>query len=1124
MSSRSIVASSFGSGTYILMGDTINNHHGTTGTPTTSSVRFSPEISEPPAGLMLCDLPTKTEPFFGRERELSQMRDQLQTSASNQTWTVLCGISGSGKTQLALQYIEQERAKFSAILWVDASSDTATDESFGSIASRICQEFPPSEKKGTARFLVLEWLKTTRFSNWLFVVDSMDDMIRNKHLVDQLRLLRSGTICITSSQERTPEALGITPILMDRLDPAASQSLLLWKALDTENDPGYASKANFYLVVHRINTLQARESARKAAAFLGDFPLAIELAGFLVNVGILPMNALYQSLTTQYPRFVQYQVSPGFWLWEKSNSLSSLFETVLKSIAAKDKSVCDLLALCSVYGRWEIPLALLRKLTINYSDSLLVAGDLGPELKPLVKDDAQLNMVIDDMNRAFLIKKKQDAQRQLLSISLHDSISRWCFETIDDKAMSVMEASYLLALYIQQIFSSKAKARELYDIARSLFSPVNHCMELVTKHVASEDLRMPGGKYATKYFFICSTMAPIHVMLGKYSVSKDMFASALEYTQTKGNVEWAEEEVLGLTHGLAISYERTGGYAEAEQCFSTALELSERIYGHMSDEAVNINHSLKSVKGRISRELNHRKTALIATTGSKLLTDPTSRHDIIDETTENPPSNHSHSTTRYVEAEALHRQKLQLQETVLGKEHQDTLTSRSNLAESLYYQHKYAEAEAMYQQTLQLQETVLGKEHQDTLSSRSNLATSLCSQHKYTEAEAMYRQTLQLREMVLGKEHPDTLRSRSGLAISLYCQDKHAEAEAMYRQILQLRETVLGKEHLDTLMSMSSLATSLYGQHKYAEAEAMYRQTLQLRETYAEAEAMYQQTLQLQETVLGKEHLDTLTSRSSLADSLYCQDKHAEAEVMYLQTLQLQETVLGKEHLDTLRSRSSLADSLYCQDKHAEAEVMYLQTLQLRETVLGKEHLDTLRSRSGLADSLYYQDKHAEAEAMYRQTLQLRETALGKEHPDTLTSMNSLANSLFGQDKHAEAEVMYLQTLQLRETVLGKEHPDTLTSRNNLADSLCSQYKSAEAEAMYRQTLQLRETVLGKEHPDTLTSMSGLANSLYYEFKYDEAEAMYRQTLQLREMVLGKEHPDTLQSRNDLANVSTENS
>ena len=48
-----------------------------------------------------------------------------------------------------------------------------------------------------------------------------------------------------------------------------------------------------------------------------------------------------------------------------------------------------------------------------------------------------------------------------------------------------------------------------------------------------------------------------------------------------------------------------------------------------------------------------------------------------------------------------------------------------NLGWCSYLQGRYAEAEVMNRQTLQLRETVLGKEHPDTLMSMNNLASSL---------------------------------------------------------------------------------------------------------------------------------------------------------------------------------------------------------------------------------------------------------------------------------------------------------------------------------------------------------------------------------------------------------------
>ena len=66
----------------------------------------------------------------------------------------------------------------------------------------------------------------------------------------------------------------------------------------------------------------------------------------------------------------------------------------------------------------------------------------------------------------------------------------------------------------------------------------------------------------------------------------------------------------------------------------------------------------------------------------------------------------------------------------------------NNLATVLSDQGKYEQAEEMHRQALELRETVLGKEHPDTLTSMNNLASVLSDQGKYEQAEEMHRQAL----------------------------------------------------------------------------------------------------------------------------------------------------------------------------------------------------------------------------------------------------------------------------------------------------------------------------------------------------------------------------------------------
>lgn len=233
---------------------------------------------------------------------------------------------------------------------------------------------------------------------------------------------------------------------------------------------------------------------------------------------------------------------------------------------------------------------------------------------------------------------------------------------------------------------------------------------------------------------------------------------------------------------------------------------------------------------------------------------------------------------------------LQKTESILGREHSDTLKSMNDLGVVLGRQGKYKEAEEKHQETLGLKEQALGPEHPDTLTSMNNLAAAFSEQGKYKEAEENHRRTLELRKKVRGLEHHETLTSMSNLGVVLSQQGKYKEAEEKHRETLRLRKSVLNPEHRSTLMSMNNLAAVLSKQGKYKEAEEMHEETLGIRKR-----------------VLGPEHPDTLTSMNNLAEVLSMQGKYEVAGKTHQEALELRKKVLGPEHPSTLISMKNLA-------------------------------------------------------------------------------------------------------------------------------------------------------------------------------------------------------------------------
>ncbi|KAG9497564.1 hypothetical protein J7337_010425 [Fusarium musae] len=185
-------------------------------------------------GTILCDLPPTTDRFFGRGTELSEMIACLEAT-SQRKGVVICGISGSGKTQLVREYIAQRNGKFSAILWIDSSSDEIIEESFLTCSDRICETYPEfraGRENSSSRQLVLEWLRTAPNGNWLTVIDNANGPIPNRRLLEPFLDMNHGSLCVLSTNLITARALRLKQILVEHLDIQASQSLLLWRAYE----------------------------------------------------------------------------------------------------------------------------------------------------------------------------------------------------------------------------------------------------------------------------------------------------------------------------------------------------------------------------------------------------------------------------------------------------------------------------------------------------------------------------------------------------------------------------------------------------------------------------------------------------------------------------------------------------------------------------------------------------------------------------------------------------------------------------------------------------------------------------------------------------------------------------
>lgn len=246
-------------------------------------------------------------------------------------------------------------------------------------------------------------------------------------------------------------------------------------------------------------------------------------------------------------------------------------------------------------------------------------------------------------------------------------------------------------------------------------------------------------------------------------------------------------------------------------------------------------------------------------------------------------------------------------------------------------QGRYATAETMARKSRDTRQTVLGAEHDLTLSSITLLARIFERQGRWVDAEELYMQVTEIYKTKLGEDHPKTLTSMTRLAITYRFQGRLQESEQLLVQIMEIQKNKLGPDHPHTLISMSNLGSTYMRQGRWKDSEQLMAPVMEIRKTK-----------------LGEDHPQTLTSMSNLAFMYSEQGRWMEAEQMQVQVMEICKTKLGTGHPNALITMNNLAWTQKCQGRITDAIKLKQLCVQERTRVLGAEHPDTIRSLSEL--------------------------------------------------------------------------------------------------------------------------------------------------------------------------------
>jgi tetratricopeptide (TPR) repeat protein len=678
------------------------------------------------------------------------------------------GLGGSGKTQLALNYVMEHREDYSPILWIDAQDRETTLSSFYRCATELQLQVSSEPVQVSALVdsptvqTVLRWLRDRKEPDheWLVVLDNADDFKWGLGRI--IPKGRRGNVIITSQDGESARSMNseCEKLEVGTMGHIEAKGLLL---RHLKLNPGSASKD--------VQTI-----CEEIVERLGYLALAIDLAGATIDEKPDQEEALKQYLADYDTHRDELLQSAGFRdLSASQKTVWTVWDATLAKIKGQYPDVRSVLAFLAHFKHGFVQDELFRLACLGYPTIIEIVGEdhanVPDWLKQLTKpdgkkwDDFYYRKTLSSLSRYSLV---QPVRGNWPGVSMHKLVQWRAEKHTESQACDFWYLIFMVAV-CHQVRMDRAKPEfrrqmiaHIPDVSRTslsaakLHDEVRATMFEKISHVYSDE-----GRWREAEKLRAQVMAIRIRVLGPKHV-----------------------QTLSSMHNLAFTLRTQQRLKEAEEIETQVVETSKKVLGQEHPDTLT--------------SMNHLAFTLWA-------------------------------QQRLKEAEEMQVQIIEISKKVLGQEHPDTLSSMNNLASTLWAQQRLKEAEEIEMQVGETRKKVLGQEHPDTLASMHNLASTLRAQQRLKEAEEIEMQVVETRKKVLGQEHPDTLASMHNLAFTLRAQQRLKEAEEIEMQVVETRKKVLGQEHPDTLKSMNNLAFTLWAQQRLKEAEEMEMQVVETR-------------------------------------------------------------------------------------------------------------------------------------------------------------------------------------------------------------------------------------------------------------------------------------------------------
>ncbi|MFK4107807.1 FxSxx-COOH system tetratricopeptide repeat protein [Streptomyces sp. NPDC002176] len=825
--------------------------------------------NEPPE---VFDTPRRNRRFTGRDAELDGIRAAFTgpTPADGAARIVLHGISGTGKTQIAIEYTHRFGSDHDVVWWIDASHRAKARERLAALAPRL--GLPVGERIGERIRAVHEAARAAPPGRWLLVFDGAEDPAQ----------------------------------LTDLLPDGPAHVLLTATTRDWSGVPGtqvsgvrsFTRTESVAYVRRRAARLDPAEADELAATLL-DLPLLLaqSSAWLAANGDVTPaeyLRLLKHEITGDEGSAGDADDDTGAY----PEGFRTAWSTTLATLRERNPEAAELLNLLAFFAPDEIPVRLLTEVR---------HGDLPPALDELVRDPRSWHLALRGLSEftAVRLDYEQDLAENpaVEQVRMHRLYQRFLRENLTpEERRTYAETACQVLVGADPRRPADTRDWERYALlvphlgfAGAFDSPRAAVQDLVLNCV--EYLRVR-GEYRTA-LVLCEEV----------------------HTHWRRDLDPAHGALLSLQHKLGGILRMAGRYPRAERLGRAVVTRLEADRPEDHPELLRAKDALGSTLLALGQYGRARE--LFAEAAARFA------DQFGTEAPQTLAARHNQGLAllllgRYPEARAILRDVLQIRQRRLRSRHHLTLHSGAVYARLIRMLGDYPESVSRLEQIVRMLRQLSDERHPQSIMADHQLGVSRRRSGDYAEAEERLSGAAHRAAQVLGPRHPDTLVIQSDHAAFLREHGDLQTAVRVTESVAQLYGELLGPQHPYTVGALGNLGLAVghTGDHRraLALAETAYRGIADavgrdhpwalgcalnlsgarsLAYDVPGAHELSRETALGAARLLGATHPLALSARAALADDLRGLGESAEAAGHERYAVRTLSATLGPEHPHT---------------------------------------------------------------------------------------------------------------------------------------------------------------------------------------------------------------------------------